>query len=99
MLLATALQQADWKQHTWGAAYGSIKYDMDKAVTGKSKDPYDQYTFAEIAKKGGICGDQAYFSANTARALGIPASILSGDGPRGPHAWIHPLPWPPSAIG
>ena len=72
---------------------------MDKAVTGKSKDPYDQYTFAEIAKKGGICSDQAYFSANTARAHGIPASILSGDGPRGPHAWIHPPPWLPSAIG
>jgi hypothetical protein len=65
-----------------------VAYDMEKAVTGKMKVPYDYYTFAEILKKGGICGDRAYFAANTARAAGIPAVNISGDGPRGPHAWI-----------
>ena len=69
-----------------GEAYGMVKYDMEKAVKGTSK--YDKYTFAEILKKGGICGDRAYFSANTARAAGIPACELSGDGPRGGHAWL-----------
>jgi hypothetical protein len=65
-----------------------VPYDMQKAVTGKMKEPYDYYTFAEILKKGGICGDRSYFAANTARCAGIPAVALSGDGPRGPHAWI-----------
>ena len=84
--LEWALKKADFRRKTWGAAYGSIKYDMEKAVTGKS--PYDAYTFAEIEKKGGICGDQSYFSAWTACAHGIPAVILTGDGSRGPHAWM-----------
>ena len=76
------------KQGTWGQAYDMVPYDMQKAVTGKMKDPYEYYTFAEILKKGGICGDRAYFSANTARCMGIPAVAISGDGPQGPHAWI-----------
>lgn len=84
--LEWALKKADFRRKTWGAAYSSIKYDMEKAVTGKSS--YDAYTFAEIAEKGGICGDQSYFSAWTACAHGIPAAILTGDGSRGPHAWM-----------
>lgn len=88
MELEWALKEADWRQKTWGQSYGFIKYDMEKAVTGKSKKPYGQYTFSEIEKKGGICSDRAYFSANTARAHGIPAAIVGGDGPRGGHAWI-----------
>ena len=76
------------KQGNWGNAYGMVPYDMQKAVTGKMKDPYEYYTFAEILKKGGVCGDRAYFASNTARAMGIPAVSISGDGPLGGHAWI-----------
>ncbi|MDB6134634.1 MAG: hypothetical protein JWM59_2877 [Verrucomicrobiales bacterium] len=86
--LEWALKKADWRQKSWGDAYDFIKYDMEKAVNGVSKDPYDSYTFEEIKKKGGICSDRSYFSANTARAHGIPAAVLGGDGPRGGHAWI-----------
>ncbi len=75
-------------QKDWGRAYDMVPYDMQKAVTGKMKNPYDYYTFAEILKKGGVCSDRAYFSANTARSAGLPAVAISGDGPRGPHAWI-----------
>ena len=83
-----ALKKMRLKQKNWGSAYGQVKYDMEKAVTGKMKKPYESYTFAEILDKGGICGDCSYFAVNTARAAGIPAVILSGDGKRGPHAWI-----------
>ncbi len=76
------------KQSDWGRSYDMVPYDMQKAVTGKMKNPYDYYTFSEILKKGGICGDRAYFSANTARSVGIPAVSISGDGPLGPHAWM-----------
>ena len=75
-------------QRDWGRTYGMVPYDMEKAVTGKPKKTYEAYTFAEILEKGGICGDQTYFSVNTARALGIPAASLGGDGPRGGHAWM-----------
>jgi len=84
--LEWAVKKAGFRQKSWGQAYGTIKYDMEKAVTGKSS--YDEYTFAEIQKKGGICADQSYFTAWTACANGVPAAIISGDGARGPHAWI-----------
>lgn len=76
------------KQRDWGRSYGMVPYDMDKAVTGKQKKPYDSYTFEEILEKGGVCGDRTYFGVNTARALGIPAAEISGDGPMGGHAWM-----------
>ena len=83
-----ALKKLHLRQKNWGSAYDMVKYDMEKAVTGKMKKPYESYTFAEILDKGGICGDRAYFAVNTARAAGIPAVVLGGDGQRGPHAWI-----------
>jgi len=84
--LEWAVKKAGFRQKTWGQAYGTIKYDMEKAVSGKNS--YSEYTFAEIQKKGGICSDQSYFTAWTACATGIPAAIITGDGERGPHAWI-----------
>ena len=85
---ALAELEAKLKQDDWGRTYGMVPYDMQKAVTGIMKHPYDYYTFAEILKKGGICGDRAYFGSNTARSVGIPAVSISGDGPQGPHAWM-----------
>ena len=73
------------RQH-WGNAYGMIEYLMERAVKGLN--PYKEYTFAEILKEGGICGDQSYFTANTARAQGIPAMILGGETDLGGHAWV-----------
>ena len=99
-----ALHNMHLTQKGWGAAYGMIEYLMERAVGAKPEDPdkptardkrrakeanpYKEYTFAEILKHGGICADQSYFSANTAKCCGIPAAILTGDGNGGPHAWI-----------
>ena len=71
---------------TWSKAYGMIRYRMDRATQGVN--PYDAYTLAEILKEGGICGDQAYFAAVTAKANGIPAMVIAGEGDRGGHAWF-----------
>ncbi len=84
--LEWALKKLNNKQKNWGSTYDQVPYDMEKAVKGTSK--YDSYTFEEILKKGGVCSDRAYFSANTARAAGIPAAEVGGDGSRGPHAWV-----------
>lgn len=81
-----ALKKMSLRQRNWGAAYTMVAYDMERAVKGTNS--YDAYTFEEILKKGGICGDRAYFACNTARAHGIPAAYISGDGSRGPHAWF-----------
>lgn len=72
---------------SWASkAYNSIKYLMERAKNGK--DPYTHYTFEEIRKEGGVCRDQAYYAANTAKVMGIPAVYAVGDGDRGPHAWV-----------
>jgi hypothetical protein len=70
----------------WDKAYAMVQYRMDKA-SGRSSI-YARYTLDEIFKEGGICGDQAYFGAVTAKANGIPAMIISGQGERGGHAWF-----------
>lgn len=73
----------------WGGAYSMIRYRMDRAALGK--DPYTNYTFQEILDEGGICMDQAYFAVNTAKCNGIPSAYVTGDGNRGPHAWVNLL--------
>ena len=62
-----------------------VEYLMERAVDGLN--PYQEYSFAEILKEGGICGDQSYFCVNTARAQGIPAMTIAGETDLGGHAW------------
>ena len=83
--LEWAVDKMHLSRKSWGNAYGMIEYLMERAVKGLN--PYEEYTFAEILKEGGICGDQTYFCVNTARALGIPAIGLAGETDLGGHAW------------
>ncbi|HEY1122740.1 MAG TPA: hypothetical protein VGE67_14110, partial [Haloferula sp.] len=83
--LEWAVDKMHLSRKGWGGAYGMIEYLMERAVKGLN--PYEEYSFAEILKEGGICGDQTYFSVNTARALGIPAIGLAGETDLGGHAW------------
>ena len=81
-----ALDKVHLPQKRWGEAYGMVEYLMERAVEGEN--PYKEYTFEEILEHGGVCADQSYFAANTAKCHGIPAVIFGGDGDRGGHAWI-----------
>lgn len=83
--LEWSLDKMHFRRKNWGDAYGRVEYLMERAVEGLN--PYKEYSFAEILKEGGICGDQSYFCVNTARAQGIPAMILSGETDLGGHAW------------
>lgn len=73
-------------QQRWGETYKMVKYLMERATD--DTEPYTTYTLEEILDIGGVCRDQAHFAANSARALGIPAYVVSGDGDRGGHAWL-----------
>lgn len=84
--LTWAQKHVNYARREWGKAYGHIRYRMDRATQGVN--PYKAYTLAEIEKEGGICGDQAYFAAMSAKASGIPAMVISGEGDRGGHAWM-----------
>lgn len=83
--LEWAIDKLHYRRKNWGDAYGSIEYLMERAVEGLN--PYKEYSFAEIEKEGGICGDQSYFCVNTARAQGIPAMTIAGVTDLGGHAW------------
>ena len=80
-----SLDKMQLRRANWGSAYGMIRYLMERAVKGIN--PYKEYSFAEIRKEGGICGDQSYFCVNTARAQGIPAMTIAGETNLGGHAW------------
>lgn len=85
-----ALSSVHGSRKRWGEHYDSIEYLMERAVEGL--DPYESYILSEILKEGGICHDQAYYSSETAKAHGIPASYVSGVGDRGGHAWLGFMP-------
>jgi hypothetical protein len=84
--LEWSLKKMHLARKKWGNAYGMVEYLMERAVKGLN--PYKEYSFAEILKEGGICGDQSYFCTNTARAQGIPAMTLGGETDLGGHAWV-----------
>ena len=94
--LVTADQKNDWSE-----AYPMINYRMDfvtgakppKAPPGKKAykplaESFTRGTLEEIFEVGGICMDQSHFGATSARAYGIPAASVGGDGNRGGHAWF-----------
>lgn len=84
--LAWAREHMRLAQSRWGDAYGMVPWNRNRLLGSDSV--YKEYTLAEIRKEGGICGDRAYFASMTAKANGIPAMPLIGEGRRGGHAWI-----------
>ena len=84
--LAWARKEVRLSQKNMGRAYPMIEYLMERATD--NTNPYETYKLEEIQEVGGVCRDQAHFAANVARAHGVPAFIVSGDGDRGRHAWM-----------
>jgi hypothetical protein len=59
-----------------------------RSVRGFLPTPVPRATIEEILEVGGICMDQSHFGTTAARAYGIPAASVGGDGNRGGHAWF-----------
>jgi hypothetical protein len=84
-------QQRFAKRGAVGAVFFDVPYDYARytgEADAKMKDR--SYTLQNLMLYGGICGDQAYFAAHVARALGVPATICTGHGATEGtgHAWI-----------
>jgi hypothetical protein len=73
-----------------GAAYFQVRYDMGAFSSGKWRGGEQPYTLANILKLGGVCKDEAYFTAEVCRAYGIPATVCTGQSGQGEgfHAWV-----------
>ena len=68
--------------------YPLVEYDNDK-LENRPKLGSLPYSLANLAAKGGICGDQAHFASRVAKSFGVPAMKVSGEGRYGGmgHAW------------
>lgn len=67
--------------------FKSIKYDHKRLEAGQFSWPNGPYTLQSIQKNGGICVDQAAYTAIAAKSRGVPSIFFSGAGKRGFHAW------------
>ncbi|MGJ8725974.1 MAG: transglutaminase domain-containing protein [Roseibacillus sp.] len=85
-----SLKKVRESRKTWGSTYSDIEYLMERAV--ENENPYQYYILSEILAEGGVCRDQAHYSAQSGKARGIPATYVHGTGDRGPHAWVEFMP-------
>ncbi len=90
-----APSEFDWAQSNarfprtdFGRAFSSIEYDHPRLVSRQYDWPAGPYTLANIATKGGICVDQAYFAMIAGKARGLPTLYFVGQGTDGGHAWF-----------
>ncbi len=67
--------------------YSSINYDTPRLKDKQFDWDGEDYRLKTIKSRGGICVDQAYYTAEVAKAKGVPAFIFSGAGSDGFHAW------------
>ena len=71
-------------------AYFDLRYDTAHFEKGDPKKISKlAFTLPNLKKVGGVCIEQAYYSAEVCKALGIPAKIVTGrSGGGGYHAWM-----------
>lgn len=71
-------------------SYFDLKYDDDHYRKGEPKKIAKlPYTLPSLRSTGGVCIEQAYYAAEVCKALGMPATIVSGRGRSGiAHAWV-----------
>lgn len=68
--------------------FSMITYDMPRLEKKNYLWPHGSYQLSTIAKHGGLCVDQAYYTAHAAKAKGVPNIIFLGQGNSGEHAWL-----------
>ena len=80
-----------------GTTYKDVQYDTEMLRSemrngpgkGECKIGDKPYTLENLKKYGGVCAQQADFSARVAKSLGVPAEFVGGEGNSGGlHAWV-----------
>jgi hypothetical protein len=70
-------------------AFSDVRYDTARESSGAYDWPESEsYTAANIASRGGICVDQAFYASMACKSLGVPAAAFAGAGDEGGHAWV-----------
>ncbi|MEZ0297109.1 MAG: hypothetical protein ACAI35_11700 [Candidatus Methylacidiphilales bacterium] len=68
--------------------YETIHYDMQRLREGRFDWESGPYRLESIKKLGGICTDQSYYCAMSAKAKGLPSLLFTGIGVVAGHAWF-----------
>ncbi len=91
---AAPIDELEWARTQFGKncnveqLYSNIRYDYEHVISGtKKKITTNGFTLQNIKQWGGVCVDQAYFTTEVAKALGIPAAIVGGRDETIGHAW------------
>ncbi|MEZ5406254.1 MAG: hypothetical protein R3F23_08880 [Verrucomicrobiia bacterium] len=87
--LEWANKNVKFSRREFDRSYFFVAYDEARLIQQVYDWPWpDAYTLENIAKKNGICIDQAYFSFLSGKAKGLPTLVFSGAGKSGYHAWF-----------
>ena len=76
------------KADEFDSIYNKVKYRFDRLRRGVYVWPGGSYDLPSILRQGGICVDQAFFSSQVGKALGMPTILFLGRGLDGRHAWF-----------
>jgi hypothetical protein len=78
------------RQSNPARAYFDLKYDTEHLEQGTPKKISRlPFTLPNLLKVGGVCIEQAYYSSEVCKAVGIPAKIVTGRSGGGiRHAWM-----------
>jgi hypothetical protein len=69
--------------------YRDIPYDTGFYKSNRPKKIEGlPYTLENLRRVGGVCEEQGYFAAHVARAIGVPAVMITGSSGRMSHCWV-----------
>jgi hypothetical protein len=87
--LEWANKNVKFSRREFDRSYFFVTYDDARLAQQVYDWPWPEaYTLENIAKRNGICIDQAYFSFLSGKAKGLPTLVFSGAGKSGYHAWF-----------
>ena len=95
--MSIAERQWVWKKYrrklTPSETYYDVDYDYGHLMRGVPKKIESlDFTLPNLKEVGGVCIEQAYYSAQVCKAMGIPAAVATGRGHTGVfHAWLASL--------
>jgi len=88
--------ELDWARKTvhnnltnFKGIYSGIRYDYPRLKPPAHPNWLGKiYSLEQIKSNGGICVDQAYFTAMVGKSKGVPTLFFTGEGDIAGHAWV-----------
>ena len=93
--LTISASEGEWALTNYGARrglpdlYHEVLYDWNHVLDGAPKELTRQgFSLRNVMNFGGVCADQAWFTATVMEVRGIPAAVVVGRDATVGHAWV-----------